>query len=204
MARSPAIETDTGIWLALNIGSVDLTDDQFMRLCRDNGDFHFEITAEKELIVMTGSNPETDRKNANITMQLGVWATRDGTGVFFGSSAIFLLPNGARRVPDGAWIRKERWNQLTEQRKSTLTEICPDFIIELRSPSDRIGVLEQKMDEYIRNGAQLAWLLDPFDHAATIYRPAHAPQRIEHPSVISGDPELPGFKFDFRQMFLQA
>ena len=123
MARSPAIETDTGIWLALNIGSVDLTDDQFMRLCRDNGDFHFEITAEKELIVMTGSNPETDRKNANITMQLGVWATRDGTGVFFGSSAIFLLPNGARRVPDGAWIRKERWNQLTEQRKSTLTEI---------------------------------------------------------------------------------
>jgi len=102
MARSPAIETDTGIWLALNIGSVDLTDDQFMRLCRDNGDFHFEITAEKELIVMTGSNPETDRKNANITMQLGVWATRDGTGVFFGSSAIFLLPNGARRVPDGA------------------------------------------------------------------------------------------------------
>jgi Uma2 family endonuclease len=202
MARSPAVETNTGIWLALNIGSVQLTDDQFIRLCQDNGDFHFEITAEKELIVMTGSNPETDRKNANITMQLGNWATQDGTGVFFGSSAIFVLPNSARRIPDGAWMRKERWNQLSEEQKSTLTEICPDFIIELRSPSDRMRPLEGKMDEYIQNGAQLAWRLDPFEDAVTIYRPGSLPQRIENPSIISGDPELPRFRFDFRQMFL--
>jgi Uma2 family endonuclease len=202
MARSPAVETNTGIWLALNIGSVQLTDDQFIRLCQDNGDFHFEITAEKELIVMTGSNPETDRKNANITMQLGNWATQDGTGVFFGSSAIFVLPNGARRIPDGAWMRKARWNQLSEEQKSTLTEICPDFVIELRSPSDRMRPLEEKMNEYIKNGAQLAWLLDPFENAVTIYRLGNAPQRIENPSIVSGDPELPGFRFDFRQMFL--
>jgi len=202
MARPPAIETETGIWVALNIGSVGLTDDQFLQLCRENGDFHFEITAEKELIIMTGSNPETDRKNAEITMQLGLWAKHDGTGVFFGSSAILVLPSGARWIPDGAWMRKSRWNRLSEEQKSGLTEFCPDFVIELRSPSDRLRPLQARMEEYIQNGAELAWLLDPIRNCATIYRSGRSPEHIEKPTVINGDPELPGFKFDFREMFL--
>src|SRR6266581_535221 len=201
MARPPAIETETGVWLALNIGAVGLTDDQFLQLCRENSDFHFEISAQKELIIMTGSNPETDRKNAEVTMQLGMWAKQDGTGVFFGSSAILILPNGARRIPDGAWMRKSRWNGLTEQQKSGLTEFCPDFVIELRSSSDRLRPLQAKMEEYIQNGAQLAWLLDPIENCATIYRPGQSPEHVENPTIINGDPELPGFKFDFREMF---
>ena len=200
MIRPPVSETDTALWLALNIQSIGLTDDQFVQLCSDNVEFRFEISAQRELIIMPGTSPETDRKNAEITMQLGIWAKRDGTGVFFGSSAIFTLPNGAKRIPDGAWIPKKRWNRLTDEEKSKLTEICPDFVIELRSSSDRLRPLQAKMREYIENGARLAWLLDPIGNCATIYGPGQPPRRIENPTILTGDPELPGFKFDFKEI----
>jgi Uma2 family endonuclease len=200
MARPPVIETETAIWFALNIQSVGLTDDQFIQLCSDNVDYRFEISAQRELIIMPGTGAKTDIKNAEVTMQLGVWAKRDGTGVFFGSSAIFVLPNGARRIPDGAWIPKVRWDEASREAKSELIAICPDFLIELRSSSDRLRPLRAKMEEYIANGARLAWLLDPIDNCATIYRPGHSPQRIENPTVISGEPVLPGFNFDFRDI----
>src|SRR5688572_6105520 len=111
MARPPAIERETAPWVALNIQSLDLTDDQFLRLCRDNDDeFRFEITANRELIIMPPCNPETDRENVEIIRQLANWAKRDGTGVCFGATAGFKLPNGAVRSPDAAWIPKRRWN----------------------------------------------------------------------------------------------
>src|SRR2546425_746965 len=199
MARLP-VTTDTALWLALNIQSVGLTDDQFIQLCSDNVDFRFEISAQRELIIMPGTGPATDIKNAEITGQLRNWTKQDGTGVCFGSCAIFILPNGAKRIPDGAWIPKSRWNQFTEEEKSKLIVICPDFVIELRSGSDRLLPLKAKMEEYIENGARLAWLLDPIDNGATIYRPGQTPQQVERPTIISGDPILPGFKFDFREI----
>src|SRR5438128_11041227 len=110
MARLPVTQAETTVWLSLNIQCVGLTDDQFIQRCRDNVDFRFEISAQKELIIMPGTGPETYIKNAEITRQLCNWTKQDGTGVCFGSSAIFILPNGARRIPDGAWISKERWN----------------------------------------------------------------------------------------------
>ena len=200
MARPPVTETDTALWLDLNIESVGLTDDQFIQLCSDNVDFRFEISAQRELIIMPGTGPATDLKNAEITGQLRNWTKQDGTGVCFGSCAIFILPNGAKRIPDGAWIPKSRWNRFTEEEKSKLIVICPDFVIELRSSSDRLLPLKAKMEEYIENGARLAWLLDPIDNCATIYRPGQTPQQVESPTIISGDPILPGFKFDFREI----
>jgi len=200
MARPPAIQPDTGTRITLNVRNVGLTDDQFDRLCCDNRDLRIEMTAEKELIIMSPTYPETDRKNAKITQRLGNWAEQDGTGVFFGSSAIFTLPNGAKRSPDGAWIPKSRWDQLTEEEKNECTEICPDFVIELRSHSDRVPDIEAKMEEYIANGARLGWLLDPIENRATIYRSGQSPQRIDNPTIITGDPVLPGFKFDFREI----
>ena len=200
MARPPVTETDTALWLALNIQSVGLTDDQFIQLCSDNVDFRFEMSAQRELIIMPGTGPATDIKNAEITGQLRNWTKQDGTGVCFGSCAIFILPNGAKRIPDGAWIPKSRWNQFTEEEKSKLIVICPDFVVELRSGSDRLRPLKAKMEEYIENGARLAWLLDPIDNGATIYRPGQTPQQVERPTIISGDPILPGFKFDFREI----
>ena len=200
MARPPVTETDTALWLALNIQSVGLTDDQFIQLCSDNVDFRFEISAQRELIIMPGTGPATDLKNAEITGQLRNWTKQDGTGVCFGSCAIFILPNGAKRIPDGAWIPKSRWNRFTEEEKSKLIVICPDFVIELRSGSDRLRPLKAKMEEYIENGARLAWLLDPIDNCATIYHPGQTPQQVDSPTIISGDPILPGFKFDFGEI----
>ncbi|PYS53023.1 MAG: hypothetical protein DMG13_14325 [Acidobacteria bacterium] len=200
MARPPAIERDTAIRLILDFRSVGLTDDQYFRLCSDNRDLRIEMTAQRHLIIMSPTNPDTDRKNAKMTMRLGIWTEQDGTGVCFGSSAEFTLPNGAKRSPDGAWIPKSRWDRLTKEEKQKFTEICPDFVIELRSPSDRVSEVEEKMEEYIANGSNLGWLLDPIENRVTIYRPDQPPQRIDNPTIISGDPILPGFNFDFREI----
>ena len=133
-------------------------------------------------------------------MRLGNWAEQDGTGECFGPSACFTLANGAKRSPDAAWISKSRWNRLSTEEKSTMTPICPDFVMELRSPSNRLLELREKMEEYIASGAKLGWLLDPIDNRATIYLPGQAPQVIASPAIISGDPTLKGFQFDFREI----
>src|SRR5262249_17570608 len=138
MARPPAIERDTEFRLVLNARSVGLTDDQFFRLCSDNRDFRIEMTADKELIIMSPTNMETGRKNAIITMRLGGWAEQDGTGVCFDSNAEFTLRNGAKRAADASWMPRTRWNRFTKEEKERFTEVCPDFVIELRSPSDRL------------------------------------------------------------------
>src|SRR5437870_27743 len=119
MARPPAIETETGLWLALNIRSLRLTDDQILRFFRDNDDeYRFEVSAQQELIIMAPSTPKTGHRNAEVTRQFGNWAKQDGAGVFFGSNAMFTLPNGAKRSPDGAWISKARWNRLLKKKKT--------------------------------------------------------------------------------------
>jgi len=200
MARPPAVEADTALRLVLNLRSVGLTDDQYFRLCSDNPDLRIEMTAQKELIIMSPTNLETGRKNAKITYRLVQWAEQDGTGECFDSSSEYTLPNGAKRSPDGSWVLKSRWNRLTQQEKETFANIFPDFVLELRSPSDKLRHLEEKMNEYIANGVRLGWLLDPVENLAIIYRPGHDPERIENPSILSGDPVLPGFKFDFKEI----
>jgi Uma2 family endonuclease len=200
MARQPVIEADTSFRIVLDVSSVGLTDDQYFRLCSDNPHLRIEMSAKKELIIMSPTNMETGRKNAKITMRLGIWAEQDATGEFFDSSSGFTLRNGAKRSPDACWIPKSRWERFTKEEKETFTEICPDFILELRSASDHPRDLEQKMEEYIANGARLAWLLDPIDNRAVIYRPAQRPERIDKPGVLTGDPVLPGFKFDFTEI----
>ena len=200
MTQPPAIEPEAAVRLTLNVRAVGLTDDQFFRLCSDNRDVRIERSERGELIIMSPTNPETGRKNARIAMRLGNWAEQDGTGECFDSSAEFTLPNGAKRSPDGSWIPKSRWNRFTKEEQYTFTEICPDFVIELRSPSDRLPDLEAKMEEYTANGSRLGWLLDPIENRATIYRPGQPPQPVERPAIISGDPVLPGFNFDFREI----
>jgi Uma2 family endonuclease len=200
MARPPAIEAETAFRLVLNMRSVCLTDDQFFRLCSDNRDFRIEMTATGELIIMSPTNMETGRKNAAITARLFNWTRQDGSGECFDSSSEFSLPNGAKRSADASWILKSRWNRLSEEEKNKFSPICPDFVIELRSPSDRLPDAEAKMEEYIANGARLGWLLDPIENRAVIYRSGHAPERVDDPTIISGDPVLPGFRFDFREI----
>jgi len=203
MAQVPTVETGTEFRLVLDFRNVRLKDEQFFRLCRDNRDLRIELSASGALIVMPLCKPMTGRRNAKIAMRLGMWAEQDGTGECFDSSSLFSLPNGAKRSPDASWILKTRWAEVPAEEKlhpEKFEKICPDFVVELRSLSDRLPHLTEKMDEYMGCGARLGWLLDPIDNFAIIYKPGEAPQRIENPTILKGDPVLTGFQFDFREI----
>lgn len=200
MARTEAQEADTALRVVLDVHRAGLTDEQFFHLCRDNLDFRFELTGDGELIVMTPTNPNTGRKNSRVIQRLANWTETDGNGECFDSSSVFTLADGSKRSPDAAWIRKDRWQALDAGEKERFSRICPDFVVELRSPSDRPADLESKMEAYIAQGVQLGWLLDPIDNRATIYRSGEEPRRVKEPGVLEGDPILPGFRFDFREI----
>ena len=172
--------------------------DAFWRLCAANRDLRLERTARGELIVMAPAGSESGYHNARLTARVGVWAEADGTGVYFESSAGFTLPNTAVRAPDVAWISKDRWNTLTPQQKKKFAPICPDFVIELRSPSDKKEDVRAKMHEYVAQGARLGWMLDPQDCTVEIYRPDHPPEILTRPESLSGEGVLPGFVLELR------
>jgi Uma2 family endonuclease len=195
------LERNTPDSLMLNVKSVNLTDEQFYRLCGDNPELRFELTAQKELLIMSPTGSKTGWRNAKITHRLATWSEQDGTGVYFDSSAGFTLPNGAKRSPDGAWVRREVWEALTDEQQDRYAPICPDFAIELRSPTDTLSDLQEKLKEYIENGTQLGWLFDPKNKRAYIYRPNQPPELLEDSSSMSGDPVLPRFVFDPREIW---
>jgi Uma2 family endonuclease len=175
---------------------VTMTDDQFYELCQHHRDYCFERTASGALIIMSPAGGETSRRNSLIAMRLGLWNERCRLGVVFDSSGGFKLPNSADRSPDASWILKARWDALTAQQRERFLPLCPDFVIELRSPSDSLATLRDKMQEYIDNGTQLAWLLNPSSNQAEIYRPSQSPEILQSPTSLSADPTLPGFVLD--------
>jgi len=130
-----------------------------------------------------------------------LWAKADGTGIAFGSSTGFVLPNGAERSPDFSWVRRARWDALTPEQRERFPPLCPDFVGEIRSPSDRLASLEEKMREYMANGAELGWLIDPAERKVVVYRPGATPVCLDDPETISGDPVLPKFTLKVRQLF---
>lgn len=189
--------SDTPVSLNLRMGeALRLSDDELFELCARNRELRIERTAEGDLIVMTPAGGETAHRNAKITAALLMWADRDGTGIAFDSSAGFLLPNGAERSPDAAWLEKSRWTALPTEGRRKFVPLAPDFVVELRSPSDRLSVLQNKMEEYRDNGVRLGWLLDPEERRVHVYRPGRPAEVLDAPSRLSGDPELPGFLLD--------
>jgi Uma2 family endonuclease len=144
---------------------------------------------------------ETEERNFDLIGQLWMWTRQDGTGVGFGSSGGFMLPNGAVRSPDAAWIKKSRWEAIPQEQRQTFAPICPDFVVELRSASDRLKLLQEKMLEYIENGAILGWLIDPIHKQVYIYRPQTEIECLENPATVSGDPVLSGFVLDLNKIF---
>lgn len=193
--------SDSSLPVALDVHSVGLTDEEFQQLCQDNEDLRLELTADGELIIMAPTGGTTGARNATIIHQITGWAMKDGTGVSFDSSTMFCLPNGAKRSPDAAWVRRERWEALTEQERESFVPLCPDFVLELRSATDSLTMLKEKMDEYIANGAQLGVLLDPKPKQAHVYRPNQPAERLDNPLSIAGDPVLPGFVLDLKDIW---
>ncbi|MEH1831938.1 MAG: Uma2 family endonuclease [Nostoc sp.] len=180
--------------LTVNFPSlVQMTNEQFYEFCQANGDLRIERNANGEVIIMPPAFSDTGNRNFNIAAQLGYWTEQDGTGIGFDSSTGFTLPNGAMRSPDASWIELERWNALTDAQKASFAPICPSFVIELRSSSDRLIKLQDKMQEYIDNGASLGWLIDRQNRKVYIYRTNREVEILENPEVVTGNPELPGF-----------
>lgn len=187
--------------LVLDIRALNMTEDQFLHFCADNRDLQMELTAEKELIIMPPAGAITGGQNSELTAEVAIWARQDGTGKTFDSSTGFTLPNGAVRSPDVSWILLSRWETLSESQQIRFAPICPDFVIELRSPSDRISDTQAKMVEYIQNGARLGWLLDPQTRQVHVYRPGQGVEVLEAPDSVSGDPVLPGFVLDLSRIW---
>jgi Uma2 family endonuclease len=178
-----------------------VTPEEFEQLCGKYRELRLELTSTGELIVMPPTGLETGRRNSSLTYQAERWSKQDGTGVAFGSSAGFTLPNGAIRSPDTAWIKRAKWDSLTKQQKEKFAPICPDFAVELRSPSDGLTELYLKMFEYVENGVSLGWLIDPVKRQVYVYRPNQQTVVLENPETVSGDPLLPGFKLNLSELW---
>jgi Uma2 family endonuclease len=172
---------------------IDMTDDQFFQLCQNNRELRFERNANGELIIMSPAGGETGNRNGRLNQQLFNWTDADGTGIAFDSSTGFKLPNGADRSPDASWIKLERWDALTDEEKQKFPPICPDFVIELLSPSDSLKTTQEKMQEYIDNGVRLGILINRKSRQVEIYRPGKEVEVLDSPATVSGEDILKGF-----------
>ena len=189
--------------LTLHFGPVlrKLSDDDFFDFCQANRDWRIERTSDGDIIIMPPTGGETGERNFNLTGMFHAWVRTDGTGKGFDSSTGFILPNGAERSPDLAWVRVSRWNALTERQRERFAPLCPDFVVELWSPSDSLTTLQAKMEEYIQNGAELGWLIDPFEKKVHVYRPQAQVECLDNPATVSGEPLLKGFVLDVRDLW---
>ena len=188
-------EPSNGLPVLLNLPKAQrLSNDEFFDCCQLNRDLRMERTAEGRLSIMPPTGFTASDRNAEITLQLRSWAKQDGTGRTADSSGGYRLPNDAVRSPDASWIREDRLATVPPEEIEGFLPLCPDFVLELRSRTDGLATLQAKMVEYLENGAQLGWLIDPSDRTVYIYRPGKAVERLRAPASLSGDDVLPGFE----------
>ena len=198
---SATIAFDNGLVMDFSPLTTKVSDEQFAELCRRNPDLRIERTSEGDLIIMPPTGGKTGARNFYLTGKFSAWVEKDGTGRGFDSSTEFTLPNGAKRSPDVSWIRNERWRALSNEEQEEFPPLCPDFVVELRSRSDRLKELQLKMEEYIANGAGLGWLIDPFEKKIYVYRPRTPVEVLDNPKEISGEPLLKGFVLDVQSLW---
>jgi Uma2 family endonuclease len=197
-------QTNSSPAIAVNIPTIltlKVSHEQFVYLVLANRDLQLERTAEGELIIMPPTGSITGNRNFDISGQLWLWNRQTKLGKAFDSSTGFHLPNGADRSPDVAWIRKEKWDNLTVEQQETFAPICPDFVLELRSKNDSLEKLQTKMREYLENGAALGWLIDRQNQKVEIYRPNQEVEILDHPLTLSGEDILQGFVLDLTEIW---
>ena len=200
--QAAPVEESAFPWpLILDFSAVEMTDDQFVKFCSDNDDLRIELSSRRELIIMPPANPSTGSQNSSLSGELYIWAKEDGTGISFDSSSGFTFPNGSMRAPDASWMLKERWESIPEYDRLRFSHIAPDFVVELRSPSDSLAMIQAKMEEYIDNGVRLGWLIDPFGRAVHVYQSGQVVQVLENPEAVSGEPVLPGFILNLSEIW---
>ena len=179
--------------ITLSFKNVALTDDQFYQLCQDNENWQLEKNAQGELIIMPPVGGLSGKRESDLNADLVIWNRQTQLGQVFSSSTIFTLPSGAKRSPDVAWVKSDRWESLTLEEQEKFPPLCPDFVIELRSRTDSLSQLQEKMQEYLDSGLQLGWLINPQAQEVEIYRPNQAVEIVQLPTILSGEKVLPGF-----------
>lgn len=188
-------------FITLDLTSIRLTHEQFWQICCDNPDLRLELTSNGELIVMPPAGSKTGQRNFNLTGQFQTWVEKDGTGIGFDSSTGFTLPDKAVLSPDVSWVRRERWDALSEGEQERFAPLCPDFVIELRSRWNTLKAQQEKMQKYLDNGTQLAWFIDPRNRRIYIYRPGEEVEVLTDAAMVSADPVLKGFVLQLAELW---
>jgi len=186
----------------LTLHALKLDDQTFEKIVKANPEWNFEQTAAGELVVVPPTGGTSGNKNSNLCYQLEGWNLASDAGKTFDSNTMFVLPNGAKRMPDASWVKRDRWDALTRQQQDGYPPLCPDFVVELRSPTDSLEELQAKMQEYIDNGARLGWLINPQDRQVEIYRPGQETEVLQSPPNLSGEGVLPGFVLSLQLIFV--
>lgn len=182
--------------VVLSLEKVGLTDTQFEQLCWANPDWQLERTAKGKLVIMPPVGGVSGNREADLITDLNLWNRQTGLGRVFSSSTIFRLPNGGDRSPDAAWVSLTRWESLSEEEREGFPPICPDFVIELRSRTDSLAPLQEKMQEYLASGLRLGWMINPQQQQVEIYRPNRNVEIVSFPIRLSGEAVIPGFVLD--------
>jgi Uma2 family endonuclease len=181
--------------------AVPIGDDELFELCQLNRDLRIERMADGEILIMPPTGGETGRRNSALTAQLDRWSELDRSGVTFDSSTGFILPSGAERSPDAAWVTLARWQALSAEARAKFPPLCPDFVVELRSRTDDLGELHAKLADYRVCGARLGWLIDPLERRVHVYRPGAEVETLDAPATLAGDPILHGFVLDLSRIW---
>ncbi|MCU0446532.1 MAG: Uma2 family endonuclease [Microscillaceae bacterium] len=178
------------------------SNDEFYNFCQDNPNLKFERSAQGQIIIMPNTGGQTGDLNSELNMQMRIWNKQSKLGKVFDSSTAFQLPSSAVRSPDVAWVSISRWQALSDEQQTKFPPLCPDFVIELRSETDNLKELQKKMtDEWLGNGCSLAWLIDPKEEKAYIYRPTQALEVVSgFDQTIGGGEVLPNFVLDLREL----
>ncbi|PSQ95731.1 MAG: hypothetical protein BRD55_08840 [Bacteroidetes bacterium SW_9_63_38] len=178
-----------------------LSDEAFWAFCRQNEGLAIEQNPDGTLLIMPPTGGSSGARNAQLTRHLTQWAENDGTGITFDSSTMFHLPNGAKRMPDAAWVAEDRYHALSTAEQNGIVPLAPDFVIELRSPTDRLDVLKNKLNEYIRAGIRLGWLIDPETETVTVYHDVGTTDTLDRPSVVEADTVVDGFELPMARIW---
>lgn len=195
-AKNGKISLRFGDWEVRHFQSQKMTDEEFYAFCRENADLKIEQDIFGNITVMPPVSPESGNFESEVGIDVGIWNRQTQLGKTFSSSAMFTLPDGSKRMPDASWISLERYNRLSKKERQSFARIVPDFVIEVRSPSDSLDELKAKMtDVWIANGVRLAWLLDPASRTAWVYRPDGSIETVSgFDKKLSGEEVLPGFE----------
>ncbi|PZV05636.1 MAG: hypothetical protein DCF32_10885 [Leptolyngbya sp.] len=173
--------------------ALTMTDEQFYQLCITNPDLKFERNAQGDLLIMSPTGGETGNRNVELATEFVLWNRQHRLGVVFDSSTGFKLPGGGDRSPDVAWVEQSRWDALNPEQRQKFPPIAPDFVLELLSPSDRLSVVQTKMQEYMASSVRLGWLINSSSRQVEVYQSGQAPELLNNPTHLSGEPVLPGF-----------